>query len=484
MEVHNSLTNNEPINKNKIIVHDIIKNKNRKNLLYSNSMDNLIKNDENWGENIKKYYNNKKFLKWGRNPKPKIINNKDVKSLDLLFNPITQKYTNTKYEREIKNQEKLSLKASLAKGYDNELRVIQTYDIINLKDKLDVFKKHPNYPKNIFHSSNISKVRKIKTSSDERNYNILSNLNLNLHHYDKPENRPFINMNIEKAKKLKNEIIMHYKDYDIISNKYKNNNNEKIEIDKQLSLIESSKKFFKTRDYDPIKGEYVDKDKENKYQENLKFKLDKLRKSKRDSIFNPFNNEIYDRKKYEELNQRLKNKILRYSIKTKMDNYRHEEELRKDKEKSNQLCNKLDYKRFKEEDKRGYDILSGKDNFNHYRNSISCRNLKRPWEILKNDVNENQTIENKNLYICYDAEDINQRYKDNKLKRKNMLKNLPKIEEEKKFKIIKPPHKINISLLNKNKSVFNQRYEHSENSINFNIPKNLWFSGEKSYNFN
>ena len=483
METNDSLTKtSEHNNKNNLI--EINKDINRKNLLNSNSIDNIIKNDENWAEDIKKYYNNKKILKWGRNPKPKIITNKIVKSQELLINPITQKYSNTKFESELKNQEGLNLKDSIAKGYDNELRIVQTYDIINLKDRFEVLKNHPNYPQENFKNSNKPKFKKIKISSDERDYNILSNINLNLHHYDKPKNRPFINSKIKIEKKIKNEKIIQYKDYDILSNKYKNYNDEKVNLDKQLSLINSSKKFFNSRNYDAVKGQYFDIDKEIKYQEEMKIKNDKLRNAKRDSIFNPFNNEIYDKSKYEELNQRMKNKILRFYLKPKIENYYHLQELKKDEQKSHSMRTKLDYKRFKEADKRGYDILNGNDNFNHYKNSVNCRNEQRPWELIKNGANENQTLDIKKMNICRDNEDINQRYKDNKMQRVNILKNLPKIENEKKFQLVNPPHKISHVLLNRSKSeIFNHRYSISENSSNF-MPKNLWFSGEKNQNLN
>ena len=121
------------------ILNDI-KEKNARKLIYSNSMDSLFKNNKNWAEEINKYYHDKKILKWGYNPKPEIIKEKDVKSQDLIFNPITQKYTDKNFDRELRKQEKANLIDSIAQGYDNELRVIQTFDIINLKDKLNAFK--------------------------------------------------------------------------------------------------------------------------------------------------------------------------------------------------------------------------------------------------------------------------------------------------------------------------------------------------------
>lgn len=469
-------------NKTKFILQDINKDNRKIKMTRSNSMFDIMKNDENWGEEINKYNSNKKILKWGHNPKPEIIKDKYIKSLDLIFNPITQKYTDKQFEQELKLKEKSNLKNSIAQGYDNELRVIQTFDIINLKDRLELLKDHSNYPKYNKNKSNRTRFKKLNILSGEKNYNILSNINLSLHHYDKPENRLLINSSTDNIKRDKNKNFFHYKDYDIISNKYKNYDKEKKEIDNKISIIESSKKFFNSRNYDIIKGRFVDGEKEQKYQEEMNIKMEKLKKGKRDAIFNPFNNQILDNEKYEELNQKIKNKIFRYSLKPKIDNFYHQEDLKKDIRKNNSLRTKIHYNRYKEMDKRGYDILNGKDNFNHYKNSISCRNIQRPWEMIKQGVNENQTLENKKLFNCYDVEDINQRFKDNNNERKIILKNLNKIENDKIFRIKKPIHKINGIILKRNISRnINRRYEINKNI--FNADKNLWFSKEKIINF-
>ena len=467
-------TINTTLNNN--ILHDIKENRGKK-LIYSNSMDNLLKNDNNWAEEINKYYNDKKILKWGYNPKQELVKEKHVKSQDLVFNPITQKYSDKNFEKELRRQEKSNMINSIAQGYDNELRVIQTFDIINLKDKLNTLKNNSDYPNDIkqYHGA---KRKKLNISSGERNYNILSNINLNLHHFDKPENRPLIKDEINNKKKIKLGSFVEYKDYDIISNKYNNFDKEKRELDLKLSIAEISNKYLKSRDYDAIKGIYVDSEKEKKFQEELKNKIEKIKNIKRDTIFNPFNNEIYNKEKYDELNQKEKNRIYRYTIKQKMDNYYHQAELKNDIIKNNSLKTKVSYNKFKEIDKRGYDILNGKNNFNHYKNSLECRNIQRPWEMIKNGLNENQTIKFKKIYDCYDYEDVNQRFKDNEIKRKRMLNSLPKIEDEKIFSMKKQVPKIN---LKRNSSVvFNKRYEiFDNNKYKFNVYKNLWFSREK-----
>ena len=466
-------TNN---NKTENILHNINDNHKMK-LINSNSMDNLLKNDEKWAEKINEYYSNKKILKWGHNPKPKFIRGNYVKAQDLVFNPITQKYTDNKFDMELKKQEEKNLKESIAQGYDNQLRVMQTFDIINLEDRLKMFKNHPDYPRNNSYHSQMSNLKKINISSGERDYNILSNINLNLHHYDKPENRPPIQPILNNKTKLRIGNLVQYKDYNIISNKYQNFDKEKKDLDKEIMIADCSKKFFHKRDYDVVKGIFVDSEKEQKFQQEVKAKMEKLKQSKRDTIFNPFNNEIYDKKKYDELNEKMKKKIYRYTVRRKIENFYNQEELKRDIIKDNSLKTKVNYNKFKEIDKRGYDILNGKNNFNQYKNSLSCRNIQRPWEMIKSGVNENQTIKYKKIYDCYDYEDVNQRFKDSEIERKKMLDNLPKIENEKIFLMKKQTPKINLK--RNNSEIFNNRYEISDNINKFNVDKKTWFSRDK-----
>jgi len=55
------------------------------------------------------------------------------------FNPITQKfYDNNKEQNFIKNSRNAKINM-ISKGYDNQLEEETTYDIINLRNKLDYF---------------------------------------------------------------------------------------------------------------------------------------------------------------------------------------------------------------------------------------------------------------------------------------------------------------------------------------------------------
>ena len=421
----------------------------------SYTFDNIIIKETNWPEDIKKYDYSKKNLAWGTNPRTEIVKEKYVKSLDSYFNPITQKYKDNEYDKELKKLEEREIKNKLASNYDKELRVMQTYDIINLQDRLKGFENHPDYP-NL--KGDGPKFKKINHLSTKQNYNILSNISLSQHHYDKPENRPIDNNAKNRiGNYMKRVNYGQYKDYNIISNKYKNYDKEKKDIDTQLKIYESAKKFYNSRDYDAIKGVYVDDEKEKRFQEERKNKIEELKHLKRDSVFNPFNNQIFDREKFDEENQKLANKIYRYSLRPEIENFQHQQDLRKDIAKNNSLRTKLIYQRFKPIDKRGYDVISGKEKYNFYKNMLSCRSFQKPWEKIKHGVNDNETLSKKKLYLCYDKDDNNQRFNECKVQRENILKELPKIENEQIFKIKKYPSKINLNSI-RNNNFDNNRY--------------------------
>lgn len=65
---------------------------------------------------------------------------------------------------------------------------------------------------------------------------------------------------------------MNYRDYDVISNKYKEFDSEKVKANFEIQKLTAAKNYWKTHDYDPILVKYIDDDKEKDYQ---KVKKDK-----------------------------------------------------------------------------------------------------------------------------------------------------------------------------------------------------------------
>ncbi len=57
----------------------------------------------------------------------------------------------------------------------------------------------------------------------------------------------------------------NYRDYDVITNKYKENHKEKLEADVKCHKMHAAREYWKRRDYDHVIGKYIDENKEKAF---------------------------------------------------------------------------------------------------------------------------------------------------------------------------------------------------------------------------
>ena len=149
---------------------------------------------------------------------------------------------------------------------------------------------------------------------------------MNVHHFDKYENRPKINekdfeLNIKEKKFLEPQ-----RDFNIINNNYHEFNTEKKNVEKEIECLQAAKNFLEKSQYDLIKGKYYDKTKEENYIKQIEEDKKNWEKNHSDHnhlVRNPINNQIYDKQKQNELDNIEKNKKRRFMLKDEIDNYYH-----------------------------------------------------------------------------------------------------------------------------------------------------------------
>ena len=453
------------------------RNRNRN---FSTQIYSILSNDSNWAREMKLYREEKQNPNRGiKHPISKIITPNYVRTIETYFNPITQKYRDPKTEKKVEENDNKELINKISTNYDKELSITQTYDIINLKDKLKFFEKDKNYPKEKnkeYYSS--------KRNGSLQNYNILSNLSFREHHYDKPENRKNfptdenIKLTNKSSKKMGRLSRVENPNFNIITNKYNFFDKEKKQVE-DMCALQTAKNFLTKREYDIIKGVYYDPEKEKKYQENLSIENEKLRNGKRDSLFNPFTNVVYDEENLKIKDMLNKNAKLRYSLKYKIEKHYHQKDLKKFSKNNKKLDSKLFYDRFNSIDKRGYDILSNEINSNTYKNTINCLNKRSPWEIIQlGSDKKNETISTKGIYkSMYDKSDIESNSFEYKHEREKMLKKLPPPSEDKIFNTVKEVNRKLKTISSYRDSKKNLR---SNIKKDFSIDKKTWFSKDKN----
>ena len=388
--------------------------------------------DEKWGKHLKDYEYNKKHLEWNFNPKPKYITHKQLLYNDIEFNPITQRYYDENVENEMKKKEEKIIKKAISQNYEKQFLHQQEYDIINNRLKR-------------FSQDKIIKNKKKFSSDSNVPYNIISNISLNIHNPIAPNQRDkYIEPEIKK-----NPIVIKsylYKDYDILTNKYKHFDNEKKKIDNEFEKLTSISQLNNRKDYDIIKNKFYNDD------------LNKMGNNKpivgnlipyRGQLYNPINMKHYDNENLNKIEQsQLSNRLKKFKIRSKLEeyyNFKNEENLEKEKEKNINHCNYIKYEKI---DQRGYDILNFEKNYHKYLDNFKMKNNLEPWSLLKNNVGENETISKKKLYLIGSKnQQLEDKFKEFKTLRSQQINNFKIIKDKENFKI--KPRNIEIKPLNK-----------------------------------
>ena len=187
-----------------------------------------------WKASLQEYEQEKKWVP--QLPKPELKTYSSLAKLEKTYNPILQTYTSKETEASRKHSESQKLIQTLAKNQDQALRYEQTFNIINLENKLKGLEKVPGYP--IEKLPNYKNRKLANTTTAD--YNIISGFNFADHHFLPPDQRPPRPIEIPKTYQIS---AVENRDYNIITNRYLQNHEEKTKIDKESYKQESAVKY-------------------------------------------------------------------------------------------------------------------------------------------------------------------------------------------------------------------------------------------------
>ena len=427
------------------------------------SRDVLVPDDKNWPQNLKNYRVEKTAYNFSNKDFPGHISHKIEKDQECSFNPITQKYLDPKLENATTNYDYKENINNISKGFDYEVNLESTYNVINLRsklkglnyseDKLNNFRRQKkNYPNNV-------ENRYLKP------YNILSNNSFQQQHYLPPEQRKSLPSEKDSNEGLmfrpKNKLIdsKFDKDFNIITNKYKIFNDEKAKAEKEIQNLKAAKKIQNLKSYDIIKGQFINSQIENEYRKaNEAKQMSKINNAIRDKlknknyiIINPINNEVYDKEEQKKLDEKDKIKLDQFRMKAKIDNFYRALDTNNEINNELKIKNSIHPNQSKIIEGRGYNILNNAS-FNEYNVTKTEPNTSfdiqktdsrfkykylSDWEKIKFMADgRTRTIDKKPIYKSpYDKTDVNENYQKFLAKRKNKLRDLSPFEKDELFKI-------------------------------------------------
>ena len=106
-------------------------------------------------------------------------------------------------------------------------------------------------------------------------FNIVSNLPLTQHHYSAPPLRPNVSEDVSITKPRLQHLAALPRDFNILSNRYVDNHDAKVHLEREIQRRSAAAKYWETHDYEPLMGKFLHPDKEAQYQEMLKNELAK-----------------------------------------------------------------------------------------------------------------------------------------------------------------------------------------------------------------
>jgi len=290
------------------------------------------------------------------------VRHSDIRDLESRYNPILQVYTNPEVEQKVQEIEQDRFIDTLAKNKDRALRYEQTFDVINLENKLKGLEGLPGYPE-----EKVPDYKRRRLGNNTKaDYNIISCLDFADHHFLPPEQRP---PRPEVKPQTYKICAVEYRDFDIITNRYLQHHEEKSMIDKEAYKQQAAELFWKTHDYDPVTVSYVDPDKEDEFQKireerekiHGKDQIEKLPngvKYSEGALYQPINMRVVDEKRLQEIDMKKKMAKQRYNARYDYEKEVKDKDVVFDDKVNEQTLNRIRHERFMETRYRGYNIIN------------------------------------------------------------------------------------------------------------------------------
>ena len=244
-----------------------------------------------WGEELLRYKQEKLRTPWdvANAPAPhRRAKWASIAAEQRAFNPVLQRPVKTAAERHLASEEKSRMKQHLERAVQTRLKHTYVH--------YDPISNQTRYP------SKIPPPKKEHIIADTRtDYNILNFQD----HFNKDRWNQFTKAKpADLGKKTDfSADITYAKDFDIVSTKYKEKHDERVQEEFNKTLAEKQNEFHKRNVYNPVRGTFYNKNKEIAFrhrrkefmeQHSLQYDPPKHLQNTDGALFNILNHEVFD----------------------------------------------------------------------------------------------------------------------------------------------------------------------------------------------
>mmetsp|Transcript_9765 Transcript_9765/g.25615 ORF Transcript_9765/g.25615 Transcript_9765/m.25615 type:complete len:537 (-) Transcript_9765:97-1707(-) len=336
------------------------------------SMDDLKAPGPTWASEVQKYEREKR-----RAIDEGFLNNRQVRVTGAqtqlqarVFDPLQQRFRDNATELQQRTLEEKERVNHLNRAMDISILRSQPVDIINHASKLealapgmDPMRLGPKKPRNR------DAGRPGGSMPDSGiDYNLISNLPHQHHHWARPEARPHAAERMPKERTVPPWMV---KDFDIVTNRYRDDHDHKIKNENDLKLLEAAKKYAAASRFDPVAQQFNDPRAEENFRAaddaremelvmRAESQLPPSTKGRESNFYDVVSHKVHDADVLRLYDQREAERKTRLNNRYIVEHNLHKQDIKGEQITNARTLQRIAPERFQEDGMRGYDILNNK----------------------------------------------------------------------------------------------------------------------------
>lgn len=233
------------------------------------TMDNLKAPAATWMEGVKKYeYEKRRCVDEGLLQGQQLrLSIGQFQAQERVFDPLLQRFRDHRTEEKQRVLEERERVRHLNRAQDIEILRTQPFNILNHSSKLEALAPGQD-PMRLGGHGTLGETKRTSHGkggfpTTAVDYNIVSNLPMEIHHWGKADERPLLQ---EKSPRQRKVPVYNVHDFNIVTNKYLEEHQQKDARDQRLRLLEGTNKHMQRNRFDPVTQQFLDP----RHEENMR----------------------------------------------------------------------------------------------------------------------------------------------------------------------------------------------------------------------
>jgi hypothetical protein len=292
-----------------------------------------------------------------------------VQNQERQFDPLLQRFRDNGTEGERRLGEERQRVAHLNRAMDIQVVREQPFNIVNHTSRFEALAPGTD-PERCNERGPVPRSTKgtAQGPTSAYDFNIVSNIGHDEHHWARPEDRPR-----QHAREPKHRTVPTFlnKDFHIISNKYLDDHDDRIQTEKRLRLLEATQKHAKQNRFDPVMQTFADPRHEEcvraadhalQAEINMRahHQLPPSYKGRESNFYDMVNHKVHDKPMIKLISTQEKERSKRYENRHIVEHNLHVQDIKQDHIVNSRKIQRIAPERFNEERDRGYNIIDNK----------------------------------------------------------------------------------------------------------------------------